>query len=84
MLNNVNVFSIQEQEKSDALNRRLEGEQRAAKRIGQDITKYVQDMKQLEQQVQTHVKEKSILEEKLGIHFRSKLKIETRFLLIDP
>ena len=79
MLNNVNVFSMQEQEKSDALNRRLEGEQRAAKRIGQDITKYVQDMKQLEQQVQTHVKEKTILEEKLGMNFRLKLDIEIFF-----
>ena len=76
MFNYTYVFSIQEQEKSDALNRRLEGEQRAAKRIGQDITKYVQDMKQLEQQVQTHVKEKTILEEKLGIDFRLKLDIK--------
>ena len=58
---------MKEQEKCDSLNRKLEGEQRAAKRIGQDITKYVQDMKQLEQQVQTHVKEKTLLEEKLGL-----------------
>ena len=56
----------QEQEKSDLLSRKLEGEQKAAKRIGQDITRYVQDMKQLEQQVQIHVKEKIVLEERLG------------------
>ena len=46
----------------------MEGEQKAAKRIGQDITKYVQDMKQLEQQVQCHVNEKSLLKEKLGMN----------------
>ena len=50
------------------MSRKLEGEQRAAKRIGQDITKYVQDMKQLEQQVESHVKDKTLLEEKLGIN----------------
>ena len=53
------MFILKEQEKSDSLTRKLEGEQRAAKRIGQDITKYVQGMKQLEQ-------EKLQLEEKLG------------------
>ena len=48
----------EERAKSETLDRKLEVEQRAAKRVGQDITKYVESMKALEEEVVLLRKEK--------------------------